>query len=88
VIPWPTSVRRRSPPWTSASYPDTCLDAQDGRGATASDVLNVANDLLTSDKFVLSIVLITCSQPRTCWTTSQPVPDDDDDRSDHFDSPR
>jgi hypothetical protein len=51
-------MRRRSPPWTSVSYPDAGLDAQDGHGATTSDVLDVADDLLTSDKFVLSIMLI------------------------------
>jgi hypothetical protein len=58
VTPWPTSTRRRSPPWTSASRLDASLDAWDGRGAIAGDVLNAAGDLLADNKFGLSVASI------------------------------
>jgi hypothetical protein len=58
VTPWPTSTRRRSPPWTSASRLDAGLDARDGRGAIAGDVLNAAGDFLADNKFGLSVASI------------------------------
>jgi hypothetical protein len=58
VTPWPTSSRRGSPSWTSASHPDAGLDTWDRHGTTAGDVLDAPGNLLTGDKFGLSVVLI------------------------------
>jgi hypothetical protein len=58
ATPFPTNAKRRSPPWTSASRPDACLDTWDGCGTAAGDILDAAGNLPACDKFGLSVTSI------------------------------